>query len=159
MPDTLVTIDLPEQLVASVVVETDLATIGRDIGDGFGAIMAAIREAGGHPAGPPLVVYHDVIREETRGRVEMCVPVAEGFAGAGDVSARRLPAGPAVSTVHRGRYADVGPAYEALTTWMAGHDVEPAGPPREVYLNDPHEVGETEALTQVVWPIDRKPEA
>lgn len=159
MPHTLVTIDLPEQLVASVRLETDLATIGRDIGDGFRAIMAALREAGGHPAGPPLVVYHDVINEETRGRVEMCVPVAKGFAGVGDVSVRRLPAGAAVSTVHRGRYAEIGPAYEALATWMADHDVKPAGPPREVYLNDPQEVGETEALTQVAWLIDRKPAA
>lgn len=37
--------------------------------------------------------------------------------------------------------------------WIQEHGHEAAGPPREVYLNDPTEVGEAEQLTRVDWPI------
>ena len=62
--------------------------------------------------------------------------------------------GPVASTIHKGRYSEVGPAYHALTTWISDHGHTPAGPPREIYLNDPTQVSEDEQLTEVVWPID-----
>ncbi len=154
VPYEISTTQLPELCVAAVSVETDLASIGRHIGEGFGAVMAALGEAGCSPTGPPFVIYHDVIDEETPGRIDMCVPTSPGFAGGEAVSARRLPAVDTVSTVHRGRYSDIGPAYHALSVSMQARGARPAGPPREVYLNDPQEAGEGEALTQVLWPID-----
>lgn len=57
------------------------------------------------------------------------------------------------TTVHHGPYGEIAPAYHILTGWIQDHGHEMAGPPREIYLNDPAEVGEAEQLTRVDWPI------
>jgi effector-binding domain-containing protein len=64
-----------------------------------------------------------------------------------------LAGGPAAVTVHRGPYAEIGPAYHTVSGWIADHGHELAGGPREVYLNVPGEVPEADLLTEVQWPI------
>jgi effector-binding domain-containing protein len=57
------------------------------------------------------------------------------------------------STVHYGPYEEIAPAYHTLTGWISEHGHEIAGPPREIYLNDPHMVATEEIATQVEFPI------
>ena len=41
-----------------------------------------------------------------------------------------------------------------LQTWLKANDKAPAGPPREIYMNEPDEVGgPDELLTEVAWPV------
>ena len=58
-----------------------------------------------------------------------------------------------MTTVHRGPYEEIAPAYHTLTGWISegGHEI--AGPPREIYLNDPHTVPPEKILTRVEFPI------
>src|SRR5215213_6409744 len=70
-----------------------------------------------------------------------------------DTVLAELAGGPAAVTVHRGPYAEIGPAYHTVSGWVADHGHELAGGPREVYLNDPREVAEADLLTEVQWPI------
>lgn len=146
-----------EQRVASLTIETDLAQVGTRMEAGFGRLMTALAETGSPPTGMPFAIYPDVIDEETSGHIELCMPTSTQFPGQGDVVAKTLPQTLAVTTVHRGRYSDLAPAYHALSAWMQAHAVEPADAPREMYLNDPREVGEAETLTKVVWPIAGTP--
>jgi effector-binding domain-containing protein len=104
--------------------------------------------------GPPFIVYWDIIDEETSGDIELCVPVAPGLSGSGEVEVKTLPAETVAVTVHHGPYSEIGPAYHTLTGWISEHGHEMTGPPREIYLNDPTEVAESELLTRVEWPID-----
>ena len=48
---------------------------------------------------------------------------------------------------------DAGGAYEALTAWIAENEYQVAGPPREQFMNDPTEVGQDEALTEILFPV------
>jgi len=146
-----------EQHVAALRIETDLAEVGTRMEAGFGHLMKALAETGSPPTGMPFAVYPDVIDEETSGHIELCMPTSPQFPGQGDVVAKTLPQHLAVTTVHRGRYSDLAPAYHALSAWMQAHGVEPAEAPREMYLNDPREVGEAETLTKVVWPVAGTP--
>lgn len=145
--------EVPPTTIASVEADVDLKSIGPAIGEGFGAIMAVLGPAGLTPAGAPFVMYHDVIDEATPGKVEMCIPVAAHFETTQRVKAKELPGGPAASTIHKGAYDEIPPAYHAVSQWMATHGFEPAAPPCEVYLNDPTEVPMSEQLTEVVWGI------
>ena len=113
------------------------------------------RPAGTEPAGPLTVVYHadQVLDEDTAAPIEICFPVAARFEGNGEVYATELAGGPAAVTVHRGPYAEIGPAYHTVSGWIADHGHELAGGPREVYRNDPREVAEADLLTEVQWPI------
>lgn len=149
--------DVADQTVATVRKHTDLASIGTDLEAGFGAIMAQVGAAGASVAGAPFVTYHAVIDEETAGDIDISVPVADSpeLDGDGEVDIVELPAHLVASTVHRGPYDELSPAYHTLTGWIQEHGHQMAGAPREIYLNDPASVSPDELLTEVQWPIER----
>ena len=141
------------QLVAATMIHTNLSRIGNDIGIGFGSLMRVLGSEGVAPSGAPLIVYHQVIDEETNGDIEICVPVDSAFSGDAEVYRRELEGGTMATTVHRGPYQEIAPAYHTLTSWISEHGHETAGPPREIYLNDLETVPPEELLTRVEFPI------
>jgi effector-binding domain-containing protein len=154
MPYEVKVKEIPLQHVAAVRKHTSMATVGEDVSTGFAELWHAISPKGIAPAGPPFLVMHDVIDEETEGDIELCVPVPEPFEGSGGVTGRDIEAVTAATTVHRGPYDEVGPAYHTLTGWVQEHGHEIAGPPREIYLTDPQETPDpADYLTEVVFPI------
>jgi effector-binding domain-containing protein len=155
MPYEVTVKQLPAQPVAATRASTDLRHIGDAIGTGVHLVLDELGRRGLEPAGPLQVVYHadQVLDEDTAAPIEICFPVAAPFQGSGEVYATELAAGPAAVTVHRGPYAEIGPAYHTVSGWVADHGHELAGGPREVYLNDPREVAEADLLTEVQWPI------
>lgn len=153
MPYEVSVKEVPATKVAAVEADVDLKSIGAAIGQGFGTIMGVLGPAGVNPAGAPFVIYHDVIDEENPGKVEMCIPVAAAFEPSGEVKSKELPAGKAASTLHKGAYDEIAPAYHAVSSWMTANGYQPAAPPAEIYLNDPAEVSVSEQLTEVLWAI------
>jgi effector-binding domain-containing protein len=155
MPYEVSVRELPAQPVAATRATTDLRGISTAISDGVHAILAELGRRGIEPAGPLQVVYHadQVLDEDTVAPIEICFPVAAPLGGAGEVYGTELAGGPAAVTVHRGPYAEIGPAYHTVSGWIADHGHELAGGPREVYLNDPGQVDEGDLLTEVQWPI------
>jgi effector-binding domain-containing protein len=139
--------------VAAARMHTSKRRIATDIGTGFGALMLAMGRDGVSAAGSPLIIYHDVIDDETDGDIEICVPVSGNITGDTVVYERELEGGPMATTVHRGPYEQMPSAYHALTGWIAEHGHDIAGPPREIYLNDPRTVGAEELLTRIEFPI------
>ncbi|MEV6304431.1 MerR family transcriptional regulator [Actinoplanes sp. NPDC051861] len=154
MPYEVTVKQVEPQHAATVTLHTSLAAIGADIQQGFGTLIQAITTAGTHPSGPPFVVYHDVIDEQTAGDVEICIPVppATRFPE-GPVRAVTVPGSQAAATIHRGPYAEISPAYHYVSGWIEEQGHKHAGPPREVYLNDPRSVAQEELLTEVQFPI------
>jgi effector-binding domain-containing protein len=64
-----------------------------------------------------------------------------------------IPGGTVATTMHKGHYSAIGETYRAVEGWIAANGRRPAGPPREVYLNDPRSVPERDLLTEIDWPI------
>lgn len=151
---TIETATLPATSVTTVRRTTDLDHIGEVIGEGFATVAGAVTGAGVPIVGPPFILYHDLVDEQGEGDIEMCVPVPSADLDlAAHVNVHILPAASTVRTIHRGPYAEIGPAYHALFAWIHEHDRAPAGAPRETYLNDPQEVAEEEQLTQIDVPL------
>lgn len=149
MPYQIVVKEVPPIPVVATRIHTSLAEVAGDVQRGFAAVAAA-----GHPpVGPPLMVFHDVIDEQTPGDLEICFPMAGPVDLDGDVYGAELPAVTVASTMHVGPYMEVSPAYHAITEWVQAHGHEFAAPPREIYLNDPTTIDESEYLTEVQWPI------
>lgn len=153
MPYDVQIVEEAPQLVAATKIHTSLRRIGDDIGTGFGSLMQVLAREGVSVSGPPLIVYHDEIDEETDGDVEICVPVGSAVSGGSQVYGRELEGGTMAATVHRGPYQEIAPAYHTLIGWISQHGHEIAGPPREIYLNDPQTVSPAELLTRVEFPI------
>ena len=139
--------------VVCITARTSLATIGQTIGECFGELMGYVREHGLQLAGPPFIAYPDKIHEEAEGTIECCFPVAGAVQAQGRVEPRHFDGGPVAWTHHVGPYDQVGAAYAALDGWVAENGRRPAGPPREIYLNDPQTTAPEDLLTEVVWPL------
>ncbi len=155
MPYDITTTTLEPLVVVSTRKHCSLDEVGAGIGAGFGEVMSVVAATGATPAGPPMVLYHDVIDGEQAGEIEVAVPVADRVTPpeGGPVSCRVVDGGPAATTTHRGPYSDVESAYHVLADWIAEHGHAPLLPTRELYLNDPGEVAEGDQLTEVQWPF------
>lgn len=155
MPYEVSVKQVESQHVAAFRMHTNLSKIGHDVGVGFGTVMQAIGSARVTPTGAPFIIYHDVIDEQTDGDMEICVPVPPGATSPdGPVEWKAVPPGTVASTTHRGPYDEIAPAYHTVTGWIQDHGHQMAGPPREIYLNDPQEVAAEDLLTEVQFPIE-----
>jgi DNA-binding transcriptional MerR regulator len=152
MPYQVATKEEAPRDVVCIAARTSLATIGQTIGECFGELMGYIQSHGLQMTGPPFVAYPDRIHEE-EGTIECCFPIATAAGSEGRVESRHLCGGPVAWTHHVGPYDQVGEAYAALDAWVAENGRQMAGPPREVYLNDPQTTAPAELLTEVVWPL------
>lgn len=148
--------ETPNQHVAGVRFTTELKSIKKDIAAGFGKLGKLIMEGTLQPLGVPMLVYHDVIDEESGGDVEICVPVSDQFINTEEVTSHELEGGLMASTIHKGPYEKVGPVYQKLPAWIYENGYEIVGSPREVYENDPQTVIPEELLTRVEFPVRKQ---
>lgn len=118
------------------------------LGQAYGAIMEYLGELNEQPAGPPFVAYYNMDMQDLD--IEAGFPVARFIPSRGNVEAREIPAGKYASCFHTGPYGEIGPAYEALTRYVAENGFEPTGVSYEVYLNDPQETAPADLQTQVL---------
>ena len=116
------------------------------------------RQPAARVAGPIMFICHDEEYRETDADIEVALPIT-GPASLDGTAARivTLPGGRFASVLHTGAYPGVGKAYERLFAYMNEHGLAPAGPSRELYLNDPAEVPEKELLTEVQFPVQEIP--
>jgi effector-binding domain-containing protein len=71
----------------------------------------------------------------------------------GRVRPSELPAGTVARTVHRGPFAQVGAAHDAVRRWCAEHGIRPDGPRWEVY--GPHDDDPARQWVEVCWRVAR----
>jgi effector-binding domain-containing protein len=155
VPYDVTTKQVPDQRVASLSMATSLATIGEDIAAGFATLMGAVTRAANQPAGAPFLIFHDVIDEQTNGDVEICIPIGAGTGATHDeVDVKVVPGGTVAATTHRGPYDEISPAYHTVTGWIQDHGHQIAGPPREIYLNDPQLSIPDDLLTEIQFPLN-----
>ena len=143
--------ELAPQLALTHRMRVTMPTIGEKIGAGFGVLMEHAAKTGAQWAGPPFIMYPEVCDDEFEAVI--CMPVVPGATGGDGVDVEEIPGGRVATTVHAGPYREIGKAYTALQKWMTDNGCRPAGMVREIYLNDPGEVAESELLTEVDWPV------
>jgi effector-binding domain-containing protein len=111
--------------------------------------------------GPPMFVCHETGAEEVKkadqesnADVEVAVPVGGQLEETDDIKYYTLPGGKMAKILHKGPYEACEPTYNKLFAWIEENGKKIVGPTREVYLNDPREVPETEILTEIYAPIE-----
>jgi effector-binding domain-containing protein len=139
------------QTVASHRTKTTYQQVFAAIPAGFGTVFERLQRHDVEPSGVPFTIFHRAPDADDDGEVEMCIPVA---ATARLNEVHQIAGGPVAAVIHQGPYDEMGPAYEALATWISEHGHEIAGPTREIYMNHPDDVASTELLTELQWPID-----
>ncbi|WP_327000362.1 GyrI-like domain-containing protein [Dactylosporangium sp. NBC_01737] len=107
-------------------------------------VWSCLRAAGISRGCRNVMLYRDGVPN-----VEVGVALDEPCPLTGRVTMSALPGGPVAMTVHRGSYAGLGAAHQAVAGWCAAHGREPAGPRWEVY--GPHHEDPAEVWTEVYW--------
>ena len=147
-----VTLDEQAALPTLVVrTRTSVQNLPNALGQAYGAVSGYLGGLGQVPAGPPFSAYYNADMEDLD--VEIGFPVAQALPGEGEVQAGRMQGGTVAMCRHVGPYSKIGPAYEALTAWMAENRYELAGPAYEIYLNDPGVTPHSQLQTQVIFPV------
>lgn len=125
----------------------------------IGTLFSQVAPCGGEQlptrmAGPIMFICHDEEYRETGADIEVAIPIT-GRAVIEDpgIEVRNMAGGRFVSVVYTGPYQGVGEAYQKLFSWMEEQGLAPAGPTRELYLNDPAEVPESGLMTEVQCPV------
>lgn len=106
-------------------------------------VWACLRAADIHHARNVMLYLDDVPHVEVGVELSPACPLT------GSVVASALPGGPVAMTTHRGPYAGLGAAHQAVKDWIAAHGHERAGPWWEVY--GPHRDDPAEVWTEVYY--------
>ena len=153
-PAEIERVERPAVQVAGVRMRTSRSSIAADAAAGFGRLARGLAAHAITPIGPPMLVYHDVIDEQSDGDIEVAVPIAawpDAAAGQPDQDLRpgTLPACTLATIVHRGPFTDVASAWHRLFEWVSEEGVDITGPAREVYLTDPATIAPANLLTRI----------
>jgi effector-binding domain-containing protein len=107
-------------------------------------VWACLRAGGINRGCRNVMLYRDDVPH-----VEVGVLLDRPCPLTGRVAASALPAGRAARTVHRGSFADVGAAHDAVMHWCAAHGHRPDGTRWEIY--GPHDDDPAQQWTEVYW--------
>jgi DNA-binding transcriptional MerR regulator len=121
--------DLPAILIAGVRMRGKYS----ECGQGFAQIG---RHFGRHICGPCFLLHYDTEYREEDADFEACMPIRQAKQAPG-ISVRELPAGRAVTLLHRGSYDELGRSYARILSYVKQGGYEIVVPTREVYLKGP----------------------
>lgn len=132
--------ELPEQHLAVVRDRVAFADIPALYDRAYPAIFGALGAAGIAPSAPPMGVVHG----SSDGTLDLsvAVPVAEPFAGDGEVAPETIAAGRVATLLVRGDYAQIGAAYQRLFAWADSQELRVTGLAWEQYLTEPKPGGD-----------------
>lgn len=108
---------------------------------------------------PPIFVCHETAEEAMEADktgtadIEVAAPIADKIEETEEIKCYTLPGGKMAKIIHKGPYEKCESAYNKIFAWIEKKGKKIVGPTREVYLNDPREVGLDEALTEIYVPI------
>ncbi|MBO0871105.1 MAG: MerR family transcriptional regulator [Micromonosporaceae bacterium] len=113
------------------------------------------RQLGG-ACGPPFVIFHGEVNQDSDGPVEACTPIDPGREGSVAQPTRREPA-------HREAYVrlrkaqvafpQILSAYDAVMQWIGSNGLSHTAAPREVYFTDFQAAGTDDEVCDVAFPI------
>ncbi|MBY6304872.1 MerR family transcriptional regulator [Streptomyces clavuligerus] len=134
--------------------------------------LHALAESCGGAAGPPFVVYHGEVSEESDSPAEVCLPVAADVPSAraavhrataapaepdaGAMSARpepprRLAAARVTKSLMV--YPRMLPVYDAVAQWALDQGLERVGPGREIYFADWAPAAPEDEVCAIAFPV------
>jgi effector-binding domain-containing protein len=144
-------LELPDQHVLTMRTVTAVENLPAFLGKAYKAVMDHMVSLGDNPTGMPFCAYYNMDMKALD--VEAGFPIAKALPEKGEVKSTVIPGGKFVSTIHRGPYDSVGPAYDALLEWAEAQGYEPTGVAYEYYLNDPNADPSIVAETEIRYPL------
>jgi len=141
------------RVVAGIDFSTTMATLPQDMSASIEQLFEAVSTSPMTAAGPVIAVYTDEMRLDRPWNCEVCMPVENVVAEHPPLRTHELPGGLVATITHAGAYDGLKATYNSVFEWFTQHGHTYAGPPREIYLNGPHEVPEEQLRTRLEFPV------
>jgi effector-binding domain-containing protein/DNA-binding transcriptional MerR regulator len=151
--------EIPEMRVISKrEIGTYAVTIHKLVGEVYACVNSSENQRNHVKiTGPVMSIYHDEEYKETDADIEVALPVSGRISVEGPkIEIKTLPTIRVVSAVYRGPYQGVEAGYNRVISFSKEKNLEPFGPSRELYLNNPAEVPEDELMTEIQIQIREK---
>ncbi len=148
-------VELPEQRITYI----NMRGPYEQFPDALGKLLAWIESAGVTIVAPPGGTYQDDPSTTPQDQLNWSAwaPIdpstPEQEANDDGIGVVTIPAGRFATVLHKGPYDSIPASYGLLFTWLAQQEIQPVGPPMEVYLSDPAETPEADLITEVRAPI------
>jgi len=132
----------------------------REIAEMLPKLYEYASRKGAEFSGMPAFICHESPEEveeanKTGGAdIEVVAPIANSIEETNEIHCYTLPGGKMAKIIHKGPYDTCETTYNELFKWIEKNNKRIIGSIREVYLNDPREVGPEETLTEIYAPID-----
>ncbi len=156
---------MPDYHITTKKIEPQLVASIRDVLPTYGEIGRLYREIFEYlgkkmvfkPAGPVMMIGHDDEYKEKDVDVEVAVPIDKKISGSDRVKVYELPSlDHAACIIHKGRYENIGEAYNALMAWIESNGYQISGPDRELYFTDPSKVKDpADNVTEIQFPVEK----
>ncbi|HET9498596.1 MAG TPA: GyrI-like domain-containing protein [Candidatus Limnocylindria bacterium] len=156
MPYDITVADVATRKVLSKRAEVPIDAIGPTVQGALREIYEYLARSSGAPTGEPFVIYHSRPTMTAGWQIEVCAPISRDLPAPPGWSVREVPGGSVATTLHVGPYQSLGLAYEEIERFIRTHELDVAGPPREIYLSGP-EVPASETKTRIEFPVSRVP--
>ena len=155
--DEITIVDVKPQLVASIKKTGSYKLIAELLPKLYEYAASKGAQFTGHPVFVCHEITIDKVMEADKNgtaNVEVAAPIANEIPATDEITCYTLPGGKMAKTMHKGPYEACEPTYRRLFKWLEENNKKIIGPTREVYLNDPREVGVEETLTEIYVPIE-----
>jgi effector-binding domain-containing protein len=151
LPEGTKIVDLDGQAIISILDSTDAAGISKLLRELYTELSIFAETTDGITLkGMPLAIYHTYSPEKVV--MEAAMPIEGTAKEKGRVKVGNLPSGKAIMGIFYGDYNGTEDMHYAISDFAASNYTM-AGPPWEVYANDPTLVDSAEVETHIYYPI------
>ena len=120
----------------------------------FDEVISYVAQHGARPNGPGIALWHDTFDQRARDmEVAAAMPTADSLPDGARVHVHDLPAATMASVVHHGSFDGLGPAYNAVLSWITANGYQVTGPSREVYLQYDRDGDPGQYVTELQFPV------
>jgi DNA-binding transcriptional MerR regulator len=122
-------------------------------------LIAYLKQQGARMIGPPMAIYHDKEFKERDWDIEVVMPIVDELAAKNGVKVYDLPSFEKMAcVVHKGPFATIGEAYDALAKWIDQNGYQIVGPGRELNLRLPDKLGDQNdpnTVNELQFPVEK----
>ena len=122
-------------------------------------LLGYLNQKGARMIGPPMALYHDPEFKERDWDIEVVMPLSEAIDSGQGVKVYNLPGAEKMAcVVHKGPFATLGEAYDALAKWIDQNGYHIVGPGRELNLKLPEKLGDQNdpnTVNEIQFPVEK----
>lgn len=143
--------------ISSKMSTEEMNAVSVQMGKSYGELMSMLGRAKVEMTGPPMCLYPMYDAASKQMEMICALPVAANAKVPDKYKVMQTSGGAAVKAIHMGSYHKLEETHNQIEKYLAFKNLEPNGPPMEMYITDPVEVKDTANwITEVYYPVKKK---